>query len=72
MKLNVWHRAWILFSAIWCLRVLLAGGRAFWTSWRNAESMMLDAVLVPVALYAVGWGVRWVLAGSEQNRMMLR
>ena len=66
MKLNVWQRAWVLFLALWVLRVLIHGW-AFWTSWRNAQRFLLDVLAVPSLLYVTGLGVRWVLRGSAQD-----
>lgn len=62
MKLNVWQRAWVLFLALWVLRVLIHG----W-AWRNAQRLLLDVLAVPSLLYVTGLGVRWVLRGSAQD-----
>jgi hypothetical protein len=66
MKLNVWQRAWVLFLALWVLRVLVQGW-AFWISGRHAQRFLLDVLAVPSLLYATGLGVRWVLRGSAQD-----
>jgi hypothetical protein len=69
MKLNGWQRLWIFISVpfvLWGL-LLVASGLKELNGGEVGIGLSI-AVLFPLFMYAVGWGMAWVRRGFKESK----